>query len=132
MECRYELAARRSSRLDWLRPGYPRYLTIRTPHPMWISSAITTTLPGIRTSAMDCAQNGLLPFVGYPQYFAYKLIGGSSYLNLNGGGFMANSVSAPSSLVATAFYTISTDALVLVNPKPTNVNNIQILIQNPG
>jgi len=106
-------------------PGMLMYFSAGTP-----SGAFC--LAGNPNTAMDCAQNGLLPFVGYPQYFAYKLIGGSSYLNLNGGGFMANSVSAPSSLVATAFYTISSDALVLVNPKPTNVNNIQILIQNPG
>jgi hypothetical protein len=88
-------------------------------------------LVGTIDASMDCAASG--PIAGYPQYFTHKLIGGSSYMNLNNGGFMAASISGtPMPLVTTAFYTISGNAILLVNPAATDFNNLGVVVQNPG
>jgi hypothetical protein len=71
----------------------------------------------------------------YPQYFLYQLFGSTNYLGLQNGGDMAQSI-APgylgNGLVTTAFYTGNLDAVVLINPTGTTLNNVPISISNSG
>jgi hypothetical protein len=70
-----------------------------------------------------------------PQYSAYKLIGGDAYLGLNGGGHLAKSVSLPvtaAGLAVVAFYTNNQNAVLLVNPTKTDINNLQLTMPNSG
>ena len=81
--------------------------------------------------AMDCAATA--PLAGYPQYFTHALMAGSGFMNLNNGGFMAASISGtPAPLVSTAFYTISGNGILLVNPTASSYNNLKVVAQNPG
>jgi hypothetical protein len=81
-------------------------------------------------SAMDCAVDNLAT-QGYPQYFTYKLIGASGFLNLNAGGKMAKSVSATSPVAATAFYTNAGAAVVVTNPFSSSLS-LTLTLQNAG
>jgi len=88
-------------------------------------------LAGNIDAAMDCAST--TPITGYPQYYTHKLIASSPYMNLNNGGFMSSAISGtPAPLVGTAFYTISGDAILLVNPTSTDYNGLAVVAQNPG
>jgi len=88
-------------------------------------------LLGIIDPTMDCATSpGTMK--PYPQYYAYQLLASPKYLNLAGGGNMAVSVSIPSPLIGTAFYTPTSDALVLVNPSGSDAVNIPVNLLNPG
>jgi hypothetical protein len=73
--------------------------------------------------------------VPYPQYFLYQLFGSPSYLGLQNGGSMAQSI-APgylgNGLVVTAFYTSGLDAVVLINPSGTTLNDVPVVISNTG
>jgi hypothetical protein len=80
---------------------------------------------GLVDTAMDCDPSGTAP---YPQLFAFKLF--SSYLGLHDGGHMAASMSA-SGVTATAFYTKTTDDVVLINPNGTDTS-VTVAINNPG
>jgi hypothetical protein len=83
-------------------------------------------------SAMDCNTSAQYP---YPQFFAYKLFASSQYLNLQGGGHMAASVSPASTtsgLTATAFYTSKGDNVVVVNPTSTAYGAVIVTFSNPG
>ena len=80
----------------------------------------------------------------YPQYFLYQLFGSPSYLGLQNGGYMPQSISMPylgNGLVVTAFMTVNSsssttsanqDSIVLVNPTGTQLNNIPITLSNTG
>jgi hypothetical protein len=81
---------------------------------------------------MDCATAPGVPIQPYPQYYAYQLLTTPKYLNLAGGGNMALSVSIPSPLIGTAFYTPTSDVLVLVNPAGSDIANLTVNLQNPG
>lgn len=71
----------------------------------------------------------------YPQYFLYQLLGSPTYLGLQNGGYMANSIS-PSTLgnglVVTAFYTTNLDAIVLVNPTSNSLDDVTVTVNNTG
>lgn len=86
-------------------------------------------------SEMDCAYPvGSVP-QPYPQYFAYQLLGAANYLDLQDGGFMANSVSPATlgnGLVVTAFYTKNLDAIVLINPNQNTLSNVSVNLNNTG
>ena len=73
--------------------------------------------------------------VPYPQYYLYQLFGSPSYLGLQNGGFMAQSI-APgylgNGIVVTAFYTSNLDAVVLINPTGETLNIVPIVISNSG
>lgn len=73
--------------------------------------------------------------VPYPQYFLYQMFGSPSFLGLQNGGYMAQSI-APgylgNGLVTTAFYTSSLDAVVLINPSGTTLSNVPVNITNTG
>jgi hypothetical protein len=81
---------------------------------------------------MDCASTILDP---YPQYYAYKLFASTSYAGLEGGGYMAASVSpgtTQSGLMATAFYTSSKDVIVIINPTSTSYSQVSVTLKKPG
>jgi len=82
---------------------------------------------------MDCSHASGSP-VPYPQYYAYQLMGSSSYLGMNLGGYMASSISslpAGRGIAATAFYTATHDAILIANPTSTSYSEI-VRIQNTG
>jgi hypothetical protein len=84
---------------------------------------------------MDCAYPANTPPQPYPQYFAYQLIAGSTYLGLEGGGYMAKSISPATlgnGLVVTAFYTPNLDAVVVINPSKYAYTDMPISILNTG
>ena len=84
---------------------------------------------------MDCAYPaGSVP-KPYPQYFLYQLLGSTSYLGLQNGGTMAQSI-APgplgNGLVVTAFFTTNLDAVVLSNPTGETLNAVPVIMDNTG
>jgi Glycosyl hydrolases family 39 len=92
-------------------------------------------LIGVHDTNSDCMYTvGATP-TPYPQYYAFQLLASPEYLGLQGGGYMAKSISTPSGgggLATTAFYTPTQDALVIVNPTPTSYPAINISFANPG
>jgi len=84
---------------------------------------------------MDCAYpSGSVP-QPYPQYFVYQLLGAADYLDLQGGAFMAKSISPATlgnGLVVTAFYTKSLDAIVIINPNQNTLRNVTVNLNNTG
>jgi Glycosyl hydrolases family 39 len=92
-------------------------------------------LVGTIDTNMDCAYPSGSSPRPYPQYFLYQLLGGTSYLGLQNGGFMAQSI-APGTLgnglVVTAFYTTNLDAVVLSNPTGETLSNVPVNISNTG
>jgi hypothetical protein len=83
--------------------------------------------------AMDCASSAFQP---YPQFYAYQLLADPNYLGLSSGGTMAKSITLSTAmhnakLVATAFFTGSKNAVVLVNPTGTDIST-SVAATNPG
>jgi len=83
-----------------------------------------------------CGTSGLqLP---YPQFRAFELLASPNFLDLHAnGGNLANSVSISSAmssagLIATGFYTSSSDSLVLVNPTGTAISNAVVTLGKHG
>jgi len=92
-------------------------------------------LVGVKDANNDCLYSaGAVP-VPYPQYFAFDLLAGPSYLGLAAGGHMAKSISpltGGGGLATTAFYTASQDAIVITNPTSTSYAQIPVTFVNPG
>ena len=92
-------------------------------------------LIGVLDANFDCMYSvGATP-VPYPQYYAFQLLASPAYLGLQGGGYMAKSISTPTGgggLATTAFYTPTQDALVIINPTPTSYLAINVTFANPG
>ena len=79
-------------------------------------------LVGQVDSMMDCAWTSDLTLQGYPQYHAFELIFAPDYLDLRDGGFIARSSQNKASKIrAAAFYTSSSDSVILVNTSGTEV-----------
>jgi hypothetical protein len=92
-------------------------------------------LIGVKDTNMDCLYSAGATPVAYPQYFAYQLFGGSNYLGLSAGGYMAKSISTPTGgggLATTAFYTSTQDSIVIINPTATAYPQITVTFANPG
>ena len=94
-------------------------------------------LIGAIDSNLDCAYSTSTASTAapYPQYYAYQLLAGPNYLNLVNGGYLANSVSpsiTQGGLAPLAFYTPGADAIYIVNPTPTDYNNLTVVAQNAG
>jgi len=90
-------------------------------------------LVGQIDTAMDCAWNLGQPLQGYPQYHAFELIFASEYLDLKDGGFIARSLqNGVGGMAAAAFYTASSDSVVLVNTSGTELRQIPIRLYNVG
>ena len=84
---------------------------------------------------MDCTYLAGSAPQAYPQYFLYQLFGSPSYLGLQNGGHMANSISPGikgNGLAVTAFYTANLDAVVLINPNQDTYSNMTVNIANTG
>jgi hypothetical protein len=91
---------------------------------------------GVPDANSDCMYTvGATPSP-YPQYYAFQLLASAQYLGLQGGGYMAKSISTPTGgggLATTAFYTPAAgDALVIINPTATNYPAINVAFANPG
>ena len=86
---------------------------------------------GVIDAHMDCSTNGTI--VPYPQYYTYELFGGSNYLNMTNGGYVANAVSSShTGIFATGFYTSTSDCIVIVNTTSTSYTALNVLAKNPG
>jgi Glycosyl hydrolases family 39 len=72
-------------------------------------------------------------YVPYPPLLAYQLLCASDYLNLEVNGFsMVPSPAAPGGLLAMAFYTATSDDLVLINPTATAVTGLRVKMKHLG
>ena len=86
---------------------------------------------GVIDAQMDCSTNGTI--VPYPQYYTYELFGGSNYLNITNGGYVANTVSSShSGIFVTGFYTSTNDCIVIVNTTSTTYTGMNVMAQNAG
>jgi hypothetical protein len=84
---------------------------------------------------MDCQYTTNSSPVPYPQYYAFQLMGSPDYLGMNSGGYLAASVSpsfAAGGIESTAFYTLTKDSILIVNPTATAYSNITVTITNSG
>lgn len=90
---------------------------------------------GVPDANSDCMYSvGATPSP-YPQYYAFQLLASPAYLGLEGGAYMAKSISTPTGgggLATTAFYTPTQDALVIINPTPASYPAINVSFANPG
>lgn len=69
----------------------------------------------------------------YPQFYAYKLIGGPNYLNITDNGYAVSSVSSDKQgVVVAGFYTKSHDDILIINTTGQSYSNVNVLAQNPG
>jgi Glycosyl hydrolases family 39 len=90
---------------------------------------------GVQDADSDCLYSTGADPVPYPQYYAFQLLASSSYLGLQGGGYMAKSISTPTGgggLATTAFYTATQDAIVITNPTSASYPAINVTFSNPG
>jgi dienelactone hydrolase len=87
---------------------------------------------GVWNAAMDCAIRNGTP-QPYPQYYAYELIAGTSFLGLAQGGALADSVTSDqAALQVAAFYTATGDDVLIVNPTGNNFARLTVLLKNAG
>jgi Glycosyl hydrolases family 39 len=90
---------------------------------------------GVWDSQMTCQDpSGGTP-VPYPSYQPYNLVSSPNYLGLQSGGEMAVSVTpgtTQTGLAATAFYTASNDAILIVNPTSTGYSGVNVTFNNAG
>jgi hypothetical protein len=95
-------------------------------------------LRGIADAAMDCApSNSSANASSYPQLYTYQLIAAPGYLDLTDGGFMAKSITLSlaakaQGLVATGFYTATTNSILIVNPTASSFGGVTVQISNSG
>jgi hypothetical protein len=90
---------------------------------------------GVQDANSDCLYSTGATPAPYPQYYAFELLASPGYLGLQGGGYMAKTLSTPTGgggLATTAFYTASQDALVIINPTSTSYPAISVTFANPG
>jgi len=82
---------------------------------------------------MDCALDAGAAVALYPQYYAYLLLGGTHYLDLADGGYLATSTTtARPGLVVAAFATPAQDSILIINPTGADASGLQVLVANPG
>lgn len=98
----------------------------------------TFCILGIVNSAMECnkAATGA-EAQPYPQWYTYELMFAPSFLDLQDGGHMATSVALSSSansagLIATAYYTATTDSVLVINPTGSSFSGVTLQMNNPG
>jgi hypothetical protein len=90
---------------------------------------------GMQDLNSDCLYSTGGDPVPYPQYYPFQLLASPTYLGLQGGGYMARSISTPTGgggLATTAFYTPAQDAIVITNPTPISYPAITVTFANPG
>jgi Glycosyl hydrolases family 39 len=118
-------------------PSKLQYFAGQAWFPTTTTGAAWFCLIGILDARMDCAYDPAHPATStpYPQFYAYDLIGGSTFLGLSQGGKLANSLamsSAAGPVVASAFYTSARMSVVLVNPTAADTASLVIKLQNSG
>ncbi|HEX5234671.1 MAG TPA: choice-of-anchor D domain-containing protein [Silvibacterium sp.] len=98
----------------------------------------TFCLLGIVNSAMDCnkAATGA-EAQPYPQWYTYEMMFAPSFLDLKDGGHVATSVTLSSSastagLIATGYYTSTTDSILVINPTASSFSGVTLQINNSG
>lgn len=83
---------------------------------------------------MDCDLSPNRSPEPYPQYYAYQLMASADYLDMNSGGFLANSV-APlargEGIAVSAFYTKKQNSILIVNPTG-RASTESVTVQNSG
>jgi hypothetical protein len=92
-------------------------------------------LIGVPDVNSDCLYSRGATPTPYPQYYTYQLVGSTEYLGLSLGGYMAVSISPPTSasgIVVSGFYTASQDSVLIVNPTHNNYEHLRIDLDNPG
>lgn len=98
----------------------------------------TFCILGVVNAAMDCTKAATgAQAQPYPQWYTYELMFAPSFLDLQDGGHMASSVTFSSaassaSLIATAYYTATTNSVLIVNPTATSFSGLTLQINNPG
>lgn len=92
---------------------------------------------GVVDAAMDCAR----PTSGqtaqpYPQWYVYKMMFSPSFLDLQDGGNVATSITPSSgaapNLIAAAFYTKTSDSVIVINPTLSSYSGISVQFNSPG
>jgi hypothetical protein len=95
-------------------------------------------LLGIADAAMDCARSdGSATASPYPQWHTYQLITAPGYMDLVDGGHMAKSITLSSGataqgLVVTAFYTATTNSILIINPTASSFGGVTVQVSNSG
>jgi hypothetical protein len=98
----------------------------------------TFCILGIIDPAMDCAKAVTgAQAQPYPQWYTYRLMFAPSFLDLQDGGNMATSVTLSTSaksdaLIATAYYTATTDSILIINPTGNSYSGVTLQINNNG
>ena len=88
---------------------------------------------GVYDAKWDCGVQFDQKIQPYPVYYVYELLGGSNYLNIEDGGYVANGASAnPAGVFVTGFYTKSLDSMVIVNTTGKDYPALHVLAQNAG
>jgi hypothetical protein len=93
-------------------------------------------LLGAPNAAMDCAKGDSATIMApYPQMFVYQLLAAPGYLDMASGGYMAKSVmlstaAASQGLVATAFYSPTTESIMIVNPTAMSFAGVTVQANN--
>ena len=93
---------------------------------------------GVADAAMDCTPaTSNAQLTPYPQLYTYQLISAPGYLDLVDGGHMASSVTLSSAaesqgLIATAYYTATTDSILIINPTSSSFSGVTVGVNNPG
>jgi len=89
---------------------------------------------GIWNANMDCDLSPNQAPEPYPQYYAYQLMASPDYLDMNSGGYLAESV-APQArgdgIAVSAFYTQKQNSILIVNPTGQSTTQ-SVTVQNPG
>lgn len=112
--------------------GAAKYLPAGVVFYSWNIPLNNLCMFGVVDAKMDCAiQNGSIQ--PYPDYFPYELLGGTQYLDMTNGGYVANAASAkPAGVYVTGFYTASLDSVAIINATSSNYQTLHVYIQNPG
>lgn len=92
---------------------------------------------GVLDSAMDCAKPGSGQTAQpYPQWYVYKMMFSPSFLDLQDGGNVATSMipssGAAANLIAAAFYTKTSDSVIVINPTSSSYSGVSVQLNSPG
>lgn len=86
-----------------------------------------------QVNTTDCGWARGQPLTGYPQYYAYMLLGSPVYLDLQSGAILASSIQNTNpNLRTAAFYGTSADALVIANTSPTDITTLTVRLDASG
>jgi len=88
---------------------------------------------GAFDAQMDCGGQFGTNIQPYPDYYTYLLFGGSNYLNITNGGYVATTTLVkPAGIYVCGLYSSTRDSVVVVNPTAQAFNTLHVFFQNPG